>query len=168
MTGNDSSAREDHDSVVGAEISVILGSLMRKRGWALYVTYFSVDKWVGPSDHGEELEAHSIRDIVSAIKNLNGRDRTNVILQSYKERSMTIGGGNEGRYIAFVTVDRDLKFYNLINPKAADGTIDVVAGGQAGSFPARQVVDLRTVLKAAKYFAKFGRREPSLKWERQK
>jgi hypothetical protein len=134
----------------------------------MYVTHISVDRWVGPTDHGSELECSSVKDIVPAIRALNGHDRTNVILHCYGRKSLTIGGGNDGRYIVFVSVDTDREFYNLINPEAlSQEELAVVAGGQTGLFPARQCLDLQAVLKAAKYFAKHGRMEPSLVWEKQ-
>jgi hypothetical protein len=43
----------------------------------------------------------------------------------------------------------------------------VVAGQLAGLFPRRHVLDLKTVRQAARHYAQWGTRCPSLMWEKQ-
>ena len=80
---------------------------------------------------------------------------------------LSIGGGNEGRYVADVAVNIDEEFYNLVDPgRREDETLRVVVGGQAGAYPARQCVDLDSVLEAGRCFAEGGKLSDSLSWKK--
>ena len=61
-----------------------------------------------------------------------------MILEGPNDCGLTIGGGNDGRYIVTLNVDIDEELYNAVDDsKAQDAELVVVAGGQAGEFLAR-------------------------------
>jgi hypothetical protein len=130
--------------------------------------------------HIEDRVVHTIKDVevlgptvkqvVEAVGRLNGRHTTSINLD-LGSKHLTISGGNEGRYIAFLTHGVDEAFYNLLSTRAPTESnqqeVVVVAGQQAGLFPRRQVLDFKTVLRAARHFAMHGTKCPSLIWEKQ-
>jgi hypothetical protein len=105
---------------------------------------------------------------LSAVRQLDGQARTEVVLEG-PGKKLFISGGNDGRYIAFASVDNDRTLFNLLNGRDSplEEELEVVTGGQAGLFPPRQCVDLPTALKAAAYFFESGESSPELIWERQ-
>jgi hypothetical protein len=120
------------------------------------------------SEDSVEYECSSLELVVTAINNLNGRNKTLVYLLADGEKSFSVGGGNDGRYVAFLTIGVDDEFYNLVDLKQPDGLeMDVVTGGQRGTFAPKQVVGLETVLEAARQFALDGSMARSLAWEKQ-
>jgi hypothetical protein len=134
----------------------------------MYVKRIVEDSWSGARSGEFEYECNNLRQIVAAVKKLNGHNKTSVYLQADGEKSLTVSGGNDGRYVAFVTVGVDDEFYNLVDLGRPEGqTLEVVAGGQTGAFPAKQCVGLETALEAARQFALDGSMAPSLAWERQ-
>jgi len=68
--------------------------------------------------------------------------------------------------VAFLALATDDAFFTLIDPdKPEDECIDLVVGGQRGSYPLRQCVDKATVIQAALYFCQLGKPDPSLNWQ---
>ncbi|WP_081067997.1 Imm1 family immunity protein [Burkholderia territorii] len=57
-------------------------------------------------------------------------------------------------------------FFCADRPGQARGEcVDLVVGGQRGSYPLRQCVDRETVMQAALHFCEFGKPDPSLNWQ---
>ncbi|MFO0970512.1 MAG: Imm1 family immunity protein [Gemmataceae bacterium] len=134
----------------------------------MYVKRIVEDNWSGARNNGSEYGCNDIMQVVAAIKHLNGRTKTEVHFEADGEKSFSVGGGNDGRYVAFITIGFDDEFYNLVDlrqPKGQD--LDVITGGQRGTFAPKQVVDLETVLEAARQFALDGGMAPALTWEKQ-
>jgi hypothetical protein len=134
----------------------------------MYVKRIIEDNWSGVRNSDVEYECKNIEQVVAAIKKLDGRNKTSVYLQAGGEKSLTVSGGNDGRYVAFVTIGVDDEFFNLVDLRQpADQMLDVVTGGQRGAFPAKQVVGLETALEAARQFASDGSMSSSVTWEKQ-
>jgi hypothetical protein len=118
-----------------------------------------------------EILGPTLRQVLEAVRRLNGKNTTSINIDLVR-KNLTISGGNEGRYIAFLTYGVDDAFYNLLSTrtpaKANEQELDVVAGQQCGLFPRRQVLDFKTVLRAARHFARHGTKCPSLIWEKQR
>jgi hypothetical protein len=105
-----------------------------------------------------------IRD---AILQLNGKDKTLLILGAGDPvPHMGIGGGG-GSFICYVTED-NRAFHNLENPSAGEDLVSLIAGGQRSDYRARLCVDAETVLKAARVYSETGQLEPALSWARQR
>jgi hypothetical protein len=123
----------------------------------------------GPEDlNGTEMPDPGWNDIEDAIKRLNGSDCTLVTLGIGPPPvpHMAIGGGENGKYIVYATVDNAV-FYKLINTKALEGKCMLVAGGQQGKYDLKICVSLGDALCAAKTYALFGINDSTLIWERQ-
>ena len=134
----------------------------------MYVKRIVEDDWSGVRSDDVETECDKIEQVVAAIKKLNGRNKTSVYLQADGEKSLTVSGGTDGRYVAFVTIRIDDEFYNLVDPQQPpDQMLEVKTGGQMGAYPAKQCVGLETVLEAARQFAADGSISRSLSWEKQ-
>jgi hypothetical protein len=135
---------------------------------AMYVKRIFEDNWSGVRTENIEYECSDIEQVITAIKKLNGRNKTEVHLEADGEKSFSVGGGNDGRYIAFVTIGVDDEFYNLVDLRQPEGQeLDVKTGGQWGTYPPKQVVDFEAVLEAARQFALDGSMSPALVWEKQ-
>jgi len=102
-----------------------------------------------------------------AILQLNGKDKTLLILGAGNPvPHMGIGGGG-GTFICYVTED-NRAFHNLENPaKGEDDLVSLIAGGQRSDYRARLCVDAETVLKAAQVYSETGQLDPTLPWARQ-
>ncbi len=142
----------------------------------MFVTHVDFDEW---ADTGvvrlgylhREVEHPDWNQIEAVIRALDGRTHTEVALRVDNERPaetahMMIGGGNEGHYVAYTTYDGEhyLDLLPLI-PDASAADVPMVVGGEPDEYPARMVVDLATVLEAARAFAIHGELAPGLNWE---
>lgn len=120
----------------------------------------------GPEDSNkDEILTPDWQDIECAIRRLDADSCSLVVLGigNPPVPHMAIGGG-QGLYIIYATSD-NLTFYKAVNPKAAGGKFDLVAGGQQGSYDLRLCIGLDEALRAAKAYAETGSLDPSLTWE---
>ena len=131
-----------------------------------FVTKAYSDRRVGAKNQAVTIQNPTLQQVTDAIHRLDGKEHTELIFSGDK-RELTISGGNDGRYIAFISVNVDEAFYNLINPQGStDVELRIVAGGQVGTYPSRVVVPLSDVLSAATGFYESGE-VPTLPWEKQ-
>ena len=125
-----------------------------------------VTRMDGPDASDASTENPSWSEIESAIRSLDGKRRTLLILGvGDPTPHMGIGGGGDGKYIVYVTPD-NLTFDTLIHPDAPPGKCLLVAGGQLGDYENRICVTLSETLAAANTYATTGGLESSLVWER--
>jgi hypothetical protein len=129
----------------------------------LSVTLLSVEQ-----RHGNERRRIAIRRpswwaIEGAIRGLDANRWSALTLQGQGETRMTIGGG-AGRYLAHILTGEG-RTKQLVDLARTEGTVPLLVGGYWSSFPRRLLVNLRTVLKAARHFAETGELEQSLSWE---
>ncbi|KAG8150167.1 Imm1 family immunity protein [Burkholderia catarinensis] len=118
---------------------------------------------IGNRSHVTEARCDDPAQAIAAVERLNGRDRSTVVFDANDATVMTIGGGNDGRYVVFIASEIDAALLNLTTPEAsADETIELVAGGQRGRYPARQCVDRATATQAAACFVSTGGADPRL------
>jgi len=103
-------------------------------------------------------------EIELAVRELDGRHRTEVSIAGDGEAHMSITGGN-GSYLVSATPNNDL-FYDLRNPEGApEKVLKTVSGGQVVTVSALQAVSLDVALQAARTFAEKGEFDSSLTWE---
>jgi hypothetical protein len=131
----------------------------------MFISKYSVENWEGDRNNGLLKEAKDWTEIETAIRELDGHQRTLVTLETEGEAHMSIGGGND-RYFIYLTFDNE-NFNYLVNQSNSDKTEILVIGGQSGIYPAKSCVDLTTTIKAAKVFAELGTMERSVSWERE-
>lgn len=120
----------------------------------------------GPKDTDHrELSNPSWIDIEAAIRQLNGVDRTLVLIASgVPVPHMAIGGGDKGRYIVYATHD-NITFYTMVGTDKSEGKVIFVAGGQPGDYLIRNCVTLERALRAAQVFAEECRVDSSFEWD---
>ncbi len=109
------------------------------------------------------VESPSVEDVVAAVKQLDGKERTLITLEVNDNHHMGVGGG-AGIYVVYMTTD-NLRFKNLVIPGRKGPKVMVTCGGQEGDFAPKQCVDLWTARKAAETFALTGQPDPELNWE---
>jgi hypothetical protein len=119
------------------------------------------------ADNGElEQQSPDLEMIDERIRQLDGLYRTVVTLYGATGGScLTLGGSSDSGLIVYVA-EHNQRFYQLKNPQnaAAEDRI-VVAAGQPGQYPARDLVPLSDALKAARAYAHNGTRAAELTWE---
>ena len=126
-----------------------------------------VTRMDGPEDRDPaELEHPAWTDIESAIRRLDGDSCSLLILGIGPPPvpHMAIGGGDQGRYIVYATLD-NIVFHKLVNPQAPPGKCLMVAGGQRGDYDLQLCVGLTEALQAARTYAESGQLDSKLKWK---
>lgn len=123
------------------------------------------DFWQGSSSTDTEYETNDPMRVAQSILRLDGKVRTSVSM-SQGEDMLCIGGGNDGRYMAYFAHNIDEQLFNLVNPSAPalGPELKIVTGGQVGTFAPQACLDLATVTAAAEHFVRTGQRSPDLHW----
>ena len=124
------------------------------------------DEWEGNKDKGGEIIVEESEQAIGLLRNLNGKNKTQLLLQSDQDTQLMIGGGPQW-FIATFSVNVDEELYNLVRSNAEDGTeVSLVTGGQSCSFPSRMCNPREVVEKALNHFVKKGQMAPDLDWEK--
>jgi hypothetical protein len=132
-----------------------------------FIQKIILDDWVGPRSNNQESRCASVDDAIEAISRLNGRNHTQAVLKG-QDRTLLVGGGNDGRYSVVLTLGDDEVFYTLIDPEStAERDVVIITGGQAGKFPQNQSIGLTAVIKAVRDFFELGEPSPALVWKRE-
>jgi hypothetical protein len=115
--------------------------------------------------YGAEHEADLQEvDLVSLLTQLDGNARTLVTVLS-GEGHAACGGDARTGVVMYVTFDGD-RFHQLISGSADDDSDRwVVAGGQAGTYPARCVVSVDAASAALSWYADRDELLPTARWE---
>jgi hypothetical protein len=122
------------------------------------------DSWEANVDKGGEVDIPSWKDIETAIRALNGAERTLVTLQTAGVAHMAIGGGKAERYIVYATFD-NIAFQTLVGRPDRSGAEMLLVGGQAGNYPARFVTNVDTAIKVARTFSTLAQLDSNQVWE---
>jgi len=131
----------------------------------MFVKKALYDEWKGSIDYGGMVEVLSLDTAEGLIHSLDGLKHTQVIFTDEEDSLICIGGGNEGFYNVYITLDDNESFYDLINPNGrSDKVLQLITGGQIGDFEEDICVTLDKVLLAAKTFCIEGVVEKDLTW----
>lgn len=130
----------------------------------MFVAGLSIEKWVSNKNESEFIEKPSWNQIESAIRELDGKNKTLVTLGVNEDTYMMIEGGESRKYVVSVTFD-NLSFHNLVALSKSDTTEKLVVGGQEGIYPAKICVDLLPCLLAARTFTEAGELDPLVSWQ---
>lgn len=123
------------------------------------------EEWQGPKLRSVERSCASQKDALAALDRLDGKKRTSVAYLKRDGTLMNVGGCGDA-FVVFITLNQDDDTLTLVDPsKSAKGYIDIVAGGQAGSYPPRQCIGKEMVVTALLHFCLHGTASPELKWE---
>ena len=128
------------------------------------------DEWKSNINYGGIVQVTSWDEVEKLIYSLDGLKHTQVIFTDEEEDSLIcIGGGNEGFYNVYITLDDNESFYDLVNPYGRnDKVLHLVTGGQLGGFEEEICVTIDMVLLAAKTFCMEGVVEEDLTWNYRK
>ncbi|MEA5598292.1 Imm1 family immunity protein [Rivularia sp. UHCC 0363] len=133
----------------------------------MFVSNLSVEQWIDNFNQDELIEKPTWNQIETAIRELNGKNKTLVTLGADDETYMSIGGG-AGKYVVTATFD-NFDFYILVNLLKPDDQIEkLVVGAQEGNYSAKMCVDLLPCLLAARTFVESGKLDTLLSWEEDK
>lgn len=120
--------------------------------------------WRGPEVESETRDWTTLDQALEALDRLDGRTRTSLVFMAGEDSLLSIGGG-DGRFVVFHAWKVDQALRTLIDPmKPSDCCERVVAGGQAGSYPAHQCVGKRLVARALDHFFLHADVAPDLVW----
>lgn len=134
----------------------------------MFVTDLSIENWIDRFNQEEVIETPTWNQIETAIRELNGENKTLVTIGADDETYMSIGGGAKEKYVVTVTFD-SLDFFILVDLlKPDDRKEKLLVGGQQGNYSAKMCVDLLRCLLAARTFALEGRLDSLLYWEEDK
>lgn len=86
--------------------------------------------------------------IAELICELDGEQRTGIAI-SEGERNIVVGGGNDGKVIAYWT-ENNTDFYTLVGDPEAQGTTVLFAYGQPGDYDNRNIVEKAVAAQAVK------------------
>ena len=112
---------------------------------------------------GARNDDATLAEVEAAIQRLDGDQRSLVIVELSSGQTLTIGGGPE-RFVAEVA-ETDTTRFAVIDPRAGDGSVDLVVGGQLVDYPARVCIKRDAALRAARAFVQeSGVRTPDLTW----
>lgn len=117
------------------------------------VTSLCTDEVIGAECREHCCDRPTWRTVAAAIDQLDGDRYTIVILETEHGTSLTIGGGNNGRYVAYVSEQSEPTFRSVVNRNSDQNEeVELVIGGQSGAFPANQCINHQSVIAAAKDF----------------
>lgn len=120
------------------------------------------DKWDGVYNRSDTYKNPTWEEIETAIKALDQKKRTQIVIQREDSSNISVGGGN-GRYYVCITTS-DERFLILKQEKKGKGKKQLVVGGQVGNYPTETIVTITLVLKAVETFHKTGKIEKTLNW----
>ena len=117
--------------------------------------------WSDGSDERTN-DAPTTAEVESRIKALDGIDHSLVTV--YRDGAhLAVGGSAAHGLVVYCTADNE-EFWHLVSDRDPDTSVEVVAGGQPGSYPASRVASLRDALVAAREFLASGGRASQLSW----
>ena len=124
------------------------------------------DDWHGATSDDREFVCQGVDQATEAVARLNGVNKTLIEMIIDESAFLTVGGGNDGRYVCYVTIGDEI--YNLISANQLHTKqVKIVAGGQHGFYDPDKCVSLDEVLKAVEFFVLDGQMNEDQNWERQ-
>lgn len=117
-------------------------------------------------DDGEHEDVAGWDVIGGLIESLDGQERTHVSLGELRAHLVCGGSATHGLVLC-VGLDGDIHQLVSATTGRSGDTVELVAAGQPGDYPARFVVGVELALEAARRFVDDEALQPSLNWEQQ-
>lgn len=130
-----------------------------------------IKKIIEDQQAGNQCQSHEWSDpdlaqVLSALNRLDGKAFSSTMFFVNDDTLMSVGGGAAGLYVVFVAIDVDRSLLTLVTGHRSDeSVVELVAGGQAGSYPRHQCVDKEMARQALVHFFTYGTVAPDLVWE---
>lgn len=129
----------------------------------LHITALVVSTWRG-SDLAEtrtEGDALSVDAVLAAVRALDGDTRNDLHLESDGAAAMVVAGGPE---LCFVYATYDNEAFLVPESRRHGAPVELMAGGQLGTFPADTVVDKESAAGLAATWARTGALDERFRW----
>jgi len=142
---------------------------MIKRVKSMYITHITSHNFEN-GDYKNKIirDGITLERIKQEILGLDGNKKTCVTMgpdEDNPDELLMIAGGENGLYMVVLTYDNET-FYTLIDStKDKNDYIEMIVAGQTGEYPEYQFVRLGKVLRAAEYYATYGKKLEDLEWE---
>ena len=128
-----------------------------------FINRLTADHWSGVLQQSSEIDYPAWDDVATAVTSMDAVTRTIVCLVATDGSTLTIGGG-AGRHVIFM-VSASGALWTLQSPERSASEMELLnAGGQEGDYPANQVVDTATAMRAASSFYRNGASASGLTW----
>jgi hypothetical protein len=122
------------------------------------------DAWEGVHANNQSLSGATWTEVEDALRALDGRKHTQVVVR-LEDGSSAIVGGGDGRYNVCLETADD-RYLTLRNDDAPEDAVEeLIAGGQKGDYPARIVVGLEPAVQAVRTFYESGEADAGLDWD---
>jgi len=137
----------------------------------MFISKFSSEDWQNNQNNEVLHPAKNWQEIEKVIRELDGKHRTLVILETDGEAHLSIGGGPD-KFIVYLTFDNET-FYHLLNraylldPSKSKSKENIIVGGQAGLYATKLCVGMDTAIQVAETFAQFGEKDRSYIWKKE-
>jgi hypothetical protein len=131
----------------------------------MFISKFSSEDWQNNQNNEVVHPAQNWQEIEKVIRELDGKHRTLVTLETDGEAHLAIGGGPD-KFIVYLTFDNEV-FYYLCGFAKSNLEESLVVGGQEGLYPAKFCVEIDLILQVAKTFAEFGAMDQTVVWEKE-
>jgi hypothetical protein len=126
----------------------------------------TVCDWSGRGKQDTVIDRPTWGDIEASIRALNNRNPNDLYLHPdalNSETYLCIGGG-AGQYVASGSIDNEC-FPTLVDFQLpAEPRVTLVVGGQRSAFPGNYILDLESVLRAARSFYTTGGFGSDVEW----
>lgn len=124
------------------------------------------DEYAGNHCHPHERLNPDSMQVLAAFDRLDGKAFSSTVFFFSDETLMHIGGGAADQYVVFIAQDIDQSLQTLLSTDGPDDQrVELVAGGQSGSYPRYQCVTKERARQALAYFSAYGSADPDLVWE---
>jgi hypothetical protein len=122
-----------------------------------------LDEWVGNREVGVPIDNPTWTDVLTALSELNGETRTLLSLEEAGGAALQVGGGPSSFIVQYLEGGA---CWCVTSESSAGGVVQLVAGGQAGEYPADLCVSSSQAREAAESFFASGTRAPILRWRK--
>lgn len=103
-------------------------------------------------------------EVENAIRIIDGKSKTGLLLRRDTNAEMIITGGRNGYFHVYIS-KRGEKPLSLVSPEAdVEEEMEMIICGQGTDFRMWQLVHLPEAIAAARTFCESGEAEPSLTW----
>lgn len=131
----------------------------------MFISKFSSEDWQNNQNTEVLHPAKNWQEIEKVIRELDGKHRTLVTLETDGEAHLAIGGGPD-KFIVYLTFDNEV-FYYLCGFAKSNLEESLIVGGQEGLYPTKFCVEIDLILQVAKTFAEFGTMDQTVVWEKE-
>jgi hypothetical protein len=120
----------------------------------------TTDNWIDRKANLRTVTNPSWFDVETAIKYLDAKHKTEVLLES--DAQISVGGG-AGQYFVYIFIadERNLILTDLSKP---DGFVHLIVGGLTGTYPLRNIVDIDLAMRTTKVFYETEQAVSDLTW----